>query len=153
MAAIADHEISLDVYGPIEDRMYWKKCEGFISQNNLTVEYKGALNPLYVQNTMKNYHFFILPTLHENFGHVIVEALAAGCGLLISDQTPWKNLKANGIGQEIPITDIGEWEKVMRETLEMDQDGFTMIRQNVYEFVKREIDDSKEIQATIELFS
>ena len=31
---------------------------------------------------------------HENFGHVIVESWQNGCPVLISENTPWKNLES-----------------------------------------------------------
>ena len=52
------------------------------------------------------YHFFILPTLGENFGHVFIEALAAGCPLIISNRTPWLELEKKGIGWDIPLENL-----------------------------------------------
>jgi glycosyltransferase involved in cell wall biosynthesis len=46
-----------------------------------------------------------LPSLGENFGHVIVEALSAGCPILISDRTPWRGLAERGVGWDLPLED------------------------------------------------
>jgi glycosyltransferase involved in cell wall biosynthesis len=48
-------------------------------------------------------HLFVLPTLGESFGHAIFEALAVGCPVLISNQTPWINLAEQKAGCELPI--------------------------------------------------
>jgi hypothetical protein len=48
---------------------------------------------------LAEYDLFLFPTLGENYGHVISEALASGCPVVISDQTPWRNLEAEGINR------------------------------------------------------
>ena len=45
----------------------------------------------------------ILPTRGENFGHAIVEMLAASRPVLISDKTPWIDLESLGAGYSIPL--------------------------------------------------
>ncbi len=68
-----NEQISLSIYGSIEDEIYWNKCDDLIKQTNLKAFYKGALYPNDVQRELSKYHFLFSPTLHENFGHVIVE--------------------------------------------------------------------------------
>ena len=40
-----------------------------------------------------NNDFLILPTKGENFGHVIAESLSASLPVIISQNTPWRNLQ------------------------------------------------------------
>lgn len=47
---------------------------------------------------------FLFPTKGENYGHVIYEALAAGCIPIISDQTSWNDLDEEGCGRVIPLS-------------------------------------------------
>lgn len=98
--------IELAVYGPIEDHKYWEKCQKLIDlmPSNIKVKYFGPVNSSDVVKTIASYDLFILPTLGENYGHVIVEAWAAGVPVLISDQTPWRNLKKKNVGWDIPNT-------------------------------------------------
>jgi glycosyltransferase involved in cell wall biosynthesis len=145
--------IQLDIYGPIEDKKYWIKCRKQIKDYNLPVSYKGELNPKMVQETLTNYHFFILPTLHENFGHVIVEALVAGCGLILSENTPWRNLKEKGIGVVIPLSQKKEWEEALIYYLKQDQNEYWELRENCYRYALNEINDELHIEATRQLFS
>ena len=49
------------------------------------------------------HHVFLFPTLGENFGQVILEAMTAGCAILISDATPWRGLQEKGYGWELPL--------------------------------------------------
>ena len=47
----------------------------------------------------------MLPTLGENYGHVIFESLAGGCIPIISDQTLWKDLGEQEVGYVLPLQD------------------------------------------------
>jgi len=97
--------VEFGVYGPIESVDYWKNCELLISQlpKNIVVKYLGAVPNHLVAQELSSYQLFFLPTLGENFGHVFVEALAAGLPILVSDQTPWRDLKTHGVGWDIPL--------------------------------------------------
>jgi glycosyltransferase involved in cell wall biosynthesis len=144
---------SLDIYGSIEEINYWERCLSIINDNNLNVNYKGELKPEDVTSVLSDYHFFILPTLNENYGHVIVEALTAGCGLIISDNTPWRELKKKGIGWDISLTDKEKFIQTLRYCIAMEQDEYNTIRNNCYNFVEKEINTTKEIEDTKKLFS
>ena len=58
----------------------------------------------------------ILPTHGESFGHIIVEAWAAGCPVLISDRTPWRELREQGVGWDVPL-DHNAWTGALGECL------------------------------------
>ncbi|MEQ1802922.1 MAG: glycosyltransferase family 4 protein [Gammaproteobacteria bacterium] len=127
--------VSLDIYGTTEDATYWRECEQQIGRlpASVTVRYRGPVQPEQVIAVLAGYDVFILPTLGENFGHVILEALLAGCPLLISDRTPWRDLAARGIGFDLPLgrpaafgeaigrfaamdgTEFGAWSRAARE--------------------------------------
>lgn len=122
------HLVELDVYGPIEDTDYWRRCQKLIDvlPANVSVAYKGGLKPDAVSPTFADYDLFAFPTHGENFGHVIFEALRAGTPVLLSDRTPWK---ADGSGaiSAIPFANAGSWsahlksvaEKTVDEKLEL----------------------------------
>jgi glycosyltransferase involved in cell wall biosynthesis len=46
---------------------------------------------------------FFFPTRGENYGHVIAESLSVGTPVLISDQTPWRELSSDGLGWDLPL--------------------------------------------------
>lgn len=99
MLGTASCRAELDIFGPIEDRSYWQRCENLIGKlpPNVTAVYKGPLTPDYVSRTFATYDLFPFPTLGENFGHVIFEALRAGTPVLLSDCTPWANQDTGAI--------------------------------------------------------
>lgn len=100
--------VELCIYGAIEDESYWKACSELAKtmDQNVAVTYGGLVTHDRVVETLSGHDLFFLPTLGENFGHVIFEALAAGLPVLVSDRTPWRSLKARGVGWDLPLTDI-----------------------------------------------
>lgn len=50
-----------------------------------------------------NADILVLPTLSENFGIVITEALAAGTPVITTQETPWEEVAARQCGYWIPI--------------------------------------------------
>lgn len=95
----------IDIYGVIEDKSYWSACQGAIRDlpPHVQAHYKGALSPDRVESVLAHYDFFFLPTLGENYGHVIREALSAGLPVLISDRTPWRNLASDNVGADLSL--------------------------------------------------
>ena len=94
------------IYGPIKDLSYWGKCTELIAilPSNITVIYKGEINPTQVYHTLQNYHFFILPSQSENFGHALYEAMIAGKPIITSNNTPWNLLNENNAGYNVELT-------------------------------------------------
>jgi glycosyltransferase involved in cell wall biosynthesis len=130
--------IILDVYGPREDKKYFEECLKIVENlsRNAKVGFKGEVNNKDVTMTLLNYHFFVLPTLGESFGHVIVEALAAGCPLIISDTTPWQRLEEKGIGWDIPLDDVGRWREILNLCLNMDDVTYRKMSLNARRFIE-----------------
>ncbi len=93
-------EIIFDIWGPIEDKEYWLLCQKQIDQlpKNIKVTYKGTYEPKDQIKNLSSYELLILPTLNENFGHVIFECMQLGIVPLISNNTPWTSVKHHGGG-------------------------------------------------------
>ena len=95
----------LDIYGPVDDKLYWDECENSIIKNNLShlVRYQGVIKRDEIAKTLSQYDLFILPTLGENFGHVIFDAINSGIPVLLSNKTPWKSIDKYSIGWSVPL--------------------------------------------------
>lgn len=115
-------KVSLDVYGSMEDSEYWKQCEEVIAtlDEDKSVKYCGVLSPLEVQQKYYEYDALFFPTLNENYGHVIVEAIISGCVCVISKgTTPWDDYDHNG-GYCIDLKDIRGFVVRIEELVNMD---------------------------------
>jgi glycosyltransferase involved in cell wall biosynthesis len=98
-------EVNFDIYGHIEDLVYWDECQKQINAlpANVSVHYKGVIKPSEVKKCLAHYELFYLPTLGEGFGHSIFEALQSGCPVLLSDRTPWNDVATSGGGVVLPL--------------------------------------------------
>ena len=116
-------EIEFDIYGPMEDKIYWRKCSAAISQMppNVKVQHKGMLDPSEILNVFSKYHFFLFPTFGENFGHVIFESLSAGCPVIISDQTPWRQLAEKRAGWDLSLQALDLWRVTLQQCAAMEE--------------------------------
>lgn len=97
--------IELNLYGAIYNESYWEKCLDAIDNlpKNIAVAHLGLITPDEVESAIQQHHFLVLPSRGENFGHVVAEAFLAGRPVLISDQTPWKNLLSVKAGFDLEL--------------------------------------------------
>jgi len=120
--------LSLDLYGQIYDTEYWKQCEKVISKLPLHIQvtYKGTVEASLVGATIQQYHALYMPTRGENFGHVILESLSAARPVLISDQTPWRNLEQEKSGYDLDLNNKSVYTDALISLLNMEQDAFNI---------------------------
>ncbi|WP_127347773.1 glycosyltransferase family 4 protein [Pseudidiomarina mangrovi] len=143
-----------DIYGPIEDKEYWTKCEAEIKQlpAHVEVRYQGVLTPDQVVNTMATYDMFFMPTLGENYGHVIAEAFCAGLPVLIADTTPWRQLEEKGIGWDIPLSKPDKFARAIDEFAALTDKEYQAKRQKVLRWAKHKFSQRDAIEANIAMF-
>jgi glycosyltransferase involved in cell wall biosynthesis len=99
--------VDFQIIGPVSDPAHWVECQLLIRAlpPHIRVSYEGIVHGSEVSSAMARNDLLFFPTLGENFGHVIIEALGAGTPALISDQTPWRDLAAAGCGWVEPLND------------------------------------------------
>lgn len=120
-------DVSFDVVGPIEDQRYWQTCLALAAAlpGNVRFTYCGEIEgALLVMEQLARRDVFFLPTRSENFGHVILEALLAGCPVVVSDQTPWRDLQAERAGWDLPLSDPEAFVVVLQRLIDMGQEEF-----------------------------
>lgn len=110
-------KVFFDIYGPAENATYWKECKDLISQlpSNIIVKYLGNVNPNQVVHIFSRYDLFLFPTAGENYGHVIAESLTSGTPVLISTETPWRNLQTDGLGWDIDLVQIDSFVEIIEK--------------------------------------
>lgn len=121
MLASVDASIEFDIYGPVEDHDYWKKCQEIIAglPANITVRYLGPVANSEVAGIFSKYDLLFFPTLGESFGHVILEAMLAGCPVLISDRTPWQGLDERTAGWVVSLDGPGRFQDILQRVSRM----------------------------------
>jgi glycosyltransferase involved in cell wall biosynthesis len=129
--------ISLDIIGPIEDKSYWESCEERIkslidSHPSVKINYTGSIENKSLLDKLSAYHCMILPTLNENFGHVVLDALTAGCPIILSDQTPWRNLRERKIGWDIPLSKPESFVHAIETMAAMNEKAFNELSLNAF---------------------
>ncbi|WP_419308080.1 glycosyltransferase family 4 protein [Chromohalobacter israelensis] len=146
--------VDFDIYGPLEDLAYWQRCLDIISSlpDNIKAEYRGELHPSEVLPVISQYDLFFLPTKGENYGHVIAEALCAGLPVIISDQTPWRDLEALGVGWDLPLGSDARFADVIEEALSMTTEEYAAFRERVLAWAKEKFEYPEAIEANKAMF-
>ena len=128
--------VNFTIYGPIHVKEYWEECKVELEKlpANIKWQYKGNVESEEVVEKLKQHHIFLFPTLGENYGHVIQEALSAGCPCILSDQTPWRDLEANGIGYVLSLANLNEYICRIEEYAKMSSEEFAKVVHKAQEY-------------------
>lgn len=98
--SLVDVPITLTIAGPIGDPKYWNTCERLIDALPASKQIRviGAVAPTAVVDFLSAFDLFVLPTHGENFGHAVLEALAAGLPVIVGSDTPWNRVEEERAG-------------------------------------------------------
>jgi len=101
-------DCEFNIIGQIEDLNYWKKCSFLIKRlnKNINVKYLGVKSKKGVFSLMRKSHCLLHPSKFESFGHIIFESLLNGLPVIISNNTPWQNLKKEKVGANLSLSNI-----------------------------------------------
>ena len=140
-------KVKYDIYGPQEDFEYWQKCEIELKKlpNNIDWHYKGDVPSEKVQRVLQKYNVLLLPTLGENYGHVIFEALSVGCIPIISDQTSWNDLTDKNAGFVLPLSSsMNDFSTAINEYFSYAVDKRRFYAHNAISIAEKKVADSRE---------
>ncbi len=148
-------EIIFSIFGTNEDIEYLQECRREILKikNNITINFEGSIKHSEVNKILSEYHFYILPTLHENFGHSIFEAFSAGCPVIISDQTPWRDLENKKIGWDISLNNNQKFIDTIKYCVQMKQDEYNTWSKNAFDFAEKTTDSKELLEKYNEMFN
>ncbi len=146
---------AFDIYGPIEDEKYWNECQSIIQSTSLQdkIAYKGEIIPSKIFSTHEKYHFYILPTYHENYGHSIVEAMQSGCVPIISNNTPWINLEEKKVGWDISLKKENSFIRVIENAINMSNQEYSELSISAVTYINQHIYSKEIIDRSYKLFS
>lgn len=129
-------EVELTIIGVIDDEKYWLECKDQINHlpENVNLKILGDIEHQELMSVLSDFDLYILPTLGENFGHSIFEALSSGLPVIISDQTPWRNLKSLKVGFDIPLSDKSSFVYAIEKFAGMRNDEYKEWSMNAREY-------------------
>ncbi len=125
-------EVNLKVIGPAEDEKYYQKCQELIEKlpSNININFMGSKDPNEIYALIKDEDYFILPTLNENYGHVIAEALSFKKPVIVSDETPWNEyIIKNKLGYILNLNDK-LWINTLNEVIKQDSKDYEKYSNN-----------------------
>lgn len=147
--------VRFSIYGPAEDRSHWGECQAIMKglPPHVTAIHRGNVEPDRVVATLAEHDLFFLPTRGENFGHVIHEAMRAGLPVLISDQTPWRDLERCEAGWALPLGDAEAFVRKIEEVSSWNRERLAKWRKNARNLAADVAEDESVLEANRGLFA
>lgn len=144
-----------DIWGAYYDNEYAAACEYAAKQlpEGTVVRFNGALDSTAIHRTVAQFDLLFLPTRGENFGHIILEAMQSEVPVLISDQTPWKNLAEHKAGWDVPLDDAKAFAEIIDRVAAMEETELAEWRRGAKEFALRYSSDEKLVSLSRSLFA
>jgi|JI10StandDraft_1071094.scaffolds.fasta_scaffold42145_2 glycosyltransferase involved in cell wall biosynthesis len=98
------------------DPDYVARCKSIADHTDADITFSGAIEHEDVADAFDSADYACFATAGENFGHVVAEAMARGCPVLIGDVTPWTQRILNGGGVILADpSDPSAWARTMRD--------------------------------------
>ena len=107
LALKLNQNITYQIIGPIEDQPTRSAIQ-FNQSKLLTIDFLGEKSPPELPSYYQDAQCLLVPSLSENFGIVITEALGNGLPVIVSDQTPWGAFPASPAMHCLPL-DEPKW--------------------------------------------
>jgi glycosyltransferase involved in cell wall biosynthesis len=134
-------DVLLNLYGAVEEKdvAYWEKCRAAQANlpDNIKVEYRGTVEHAAVSQVLHDHHFFVLPTLGENYCHAAVESFINGTPVVLSDESPWLHLSEMHAGFDISLNSREKWIAALQMCIDMDQHTYTIHLNGAREYSRR----------------
>ncbi|MCU0434612.1 MAG: glycosyltransferase family 4 protein [Bacteroidia bacterium] len=146
--------VQFDIYGPVYNEQYAAECRTLASQlpAHITVNFHGPVEPDMLPAKFAAAHALLLPTRGENFGHVILQAFQGGCPVIISDQTPWRNLEAQKAGFDLPLQSPQAFADAAERLAAMDEEEFSVWSNAAMELGKQYSEAKELVEENRKLF-
>lgn len=81
-----------------------------------------------------------------------MESLSVGVPILVSDQTPWRNLEVKGLGWDIPLNEPESFVDVIERAAQLSSKDRREIKQNCVDFARNNAEDPLVVEHNRELF-
>lgn len=146
-------EFELELIGGVDDEGYWAKCKRLIKglPSNVKIEVVGAVEHAEVIRRLAHCHYFVLPTLSENFGYAFLEALALGCPILVSENTIWSSVEEAGCGRVLRLDSPEAWVEALEDCAGAANDTFAATSARARDFATEWISTSRDADQNAEI--
>lgn len=148
LSKITEGNVVFDIYGPMEDKGYWAECEELMKKmpSNVKVKYCGEAEHKDIPHIFEQYHAFFFPTLGENYGHVIVEAMMNNCLCILSKGvTPWDDyIEHLDIGAK--LSEQEKFVEIVNRMLQLDQSGIDSMLKFNNQYIAEKTDPAEHLK-------
>jgi glycosyltransferase involved in cell wall biosynthesis len=121
--------------------------------SNIQISYCGSVAHDDVKGTIRANDVLFVPSRGENFGHIYLESLSAGVPILVSDQTPWRELESKGIGWDIPLSQPSSFTKAIENLARFTSRERLKLRLNCANYAKTMAEDPLSIELNRKVFT
>jgi glycosyltransferase involved in cell wall biosynthesis len=144
----------LSIAGPIEDARYWAECLELIDniREPEMIRYVGAIPADGAVGFLSRFDLFVFPTLGENFGHVVLESLAAGTPVIVGNDTPWHQIETAGAGWICDPASPKAVAELIECFLALDDDARLRMRTAARDLARQVLNDSRGVDANRAMF-
>jgi glycosyltransferase involved in cell wall biosynthesis len=146
----------LVIAGPGLDTPYGQRMQQYVESIpglHGRVNFPGMLNGEAKWGALYGCEAFILPSHQENFGIAVVEALACGRPVLITDQVNiWREIAEGGAGLVEPDTEVGAF-TLLKNWLELELNRQMKMRHEAMEVYRSNFDISTNVNKFIKAIS
>lgn len=147
--------IDLTIGGVIEEQDYWNECQNALKKlpKNINWNYAGELDSERILDFFAEQDALVLPTLSENYCHVVFEALSAGCIPVISDRTPWNWIQEYGCGYVLSLEDKQGFVNAIKEIAYMNSEQKNLVSNIAIKAANLKLQQTKEHTGYRNIFS
>ncbi len=147
-------KVEFSIYGQIEDLAYWEHCRTLINSlpDHIKAAHCGVAQPDQVHRIFAAHHLLLFPTQTENYGHVIAESMLSGCPVIISENTPWTDVRDTRAGWAIPLTREDLYLAALEEAAGYDQQAYDGLLGRCREYIAHKVEMDKLKTQYIEMF-
>ena len=152
--SLAKVPLELTIAGPIDDHDYWLACEQLIDDlpGRTRVRVHGAVDPAAVMEFLNPFDLFLLPTHGENYGHAILEALAAGLPVIVGRDTPWKHVEDEDAGWLVGSRSPTELARLIERFAGLSSAERDAMRRAAFRLAQKIQEDSGGVEANRRMF-
>jgi glycosyltransferase involved in cell wall biosynthesis len=152
--SLTENSAHLSIAGPIEDTKYWHRCVELINDTTdpKLISYVGVIPAEEAVAFLGGFDLFILPTLGENFGHVVLESLAAGTPVIVGYDTPWQEIETSGAGWLCDPANPQEIAKLIDNFLSLDTVARDRMRRAARNLARAMLNDPSAVDANRSMF-